>query len=112
MVWLSDGTIHIDIDVELDSENVSAIAVEYTEAIGGRLSSQKWHDYAAFRFGCEYVASSDAAQINEWWRDSVALSVYFDGTSYASYIVGDQPFQSINRPYTDLYTGAIQVEQI
>lgn len=112
MTYLNDGTITVSLGVGLDSTRNGANISDSRRTIGGREQTFFWNNYDGFDFSAQNVPSSDAAQVNEWWRNQTQLTLVFDGVTYTTRIVGNQPFSQVNKPYFDEWKGQIMVERI
>lgn len=60
-----------------------------------------------------YIPTSAASQINEWWENSTQLVFVWDSSTYDCLITNNsQPFQSLNKPYNNNWHGNVIVEEI
>ena len=63
----------------------------------------------------EFVPSSEAGIINEWWDDGEKLILFItSGSATEVHSVqianGDKPFSKFSKPYDNLYKGVIELE--
>jgi len=134
MAILDDGTIAVAFDPDWDLRRQRTSLAEESVSIGGKMATFLWGDYRSYSLPVTYIPSSDAMQINKWWRNGDELNAdiqleYFTlGDSYLglldqSYnpLYGDikfrivntqQPFSQFIRPYTDEYAGTLEIEAI
>lgn len=110
MTYLSDSTLTVSLYPMTRMEQHAQLIIDRRRNIGGSAFDYLWGSYKHFQIDVEYLTTSDAAQINEWWETTTELTLFFDSTSYQGYITSrDQPFQSLNRPYPDAWFGTISM---
>lgn len=110
--FLTDGVTSLSLEFDWESSRNAENVLNASRALGGRESKHLWANVKAFNLPLSAVPSSDAALINEWWRATTAVTLYFDATSYSCYITGGQPFTKMMKPYQDRWDGTIQIERI
>lgn len=110
MTYLSDSTITVSLHTTYDTQRNTELIIDRARNIGGKSFDKLWASYDQFQFPVEYITNSDGGQINEWWENTIELTLFFDQTSYQVYIVSnDQPFQQLSRPYQNEWNGTINL---
>lgn len=110
---LTDGTTTITLEIDREANLNSSLLINASKSIGGNDTSYLWHEKTNFQFPIKYIISSEASVINDWWRDSVELDLYFDSTSYDVYLMGQsQPFKSMSKPYNAEWNGILQIRKL
>ena len=113
MSYLTDGTITVSLEIDWGIRRQAVNILNTSRTVGGRDQRYFWANFQTFNIPLSNVPSSDAAQINEWWRSTDELTLYFDSTSYQTYITGNtQPFQQLVKPYQIEWNGVIPIERI
>lgn len=113
MPYLTDGTITVSLDIDWELQRRATNILNTSRTVGGRDQRYFWNNFPAFSIPLSNVPSSDAGQINTWWKDTNELTLFFDSTSYQTHITGNaQPFQQMVKPYQDQWNGNIQIERI
>ncbi len=71
-----------------------------------------WASYFRVKFGLNYLTSSEAQQINDWWDNDTPLSyINNSGTVTSCYIVNrSTPIGKIHTPYQEPNKGVIELE--
>lgn len=80
---------------------------------GGKLYRYKWGGYNQFKFGLNYVSSSDAAIVNSWWDSNTELLFIDedDATTLSSvYLMNTtKPLTVRPKPYLEYSKGTINL---
>ena len=126
---LTDGSIEIAIDGDWGTLHQREVIREDMQSIGGKNYSYHWGSFNAWSIPIDYIPSSDAAQVNEWYRDREELTFHYEGDfilnnpvngvldenhlwdSTNVYIMG-QPFQQMKKPYQTAWRGNLTIEEI
>lgn len=85
--------------------------------IGGRYVDFKYSEFYRFNVPLQYVQSSDALLMNEWWQNrydiTFSYSLAFDVSTHTVRITnGVQPFIDLERPYKDEYSGTLTLDAL
>ena len=85
--------------------------------LGGQLHTYTWDKYGAWNVPLRYLPTSHADLLNWWWQQGFNLAFTLDTSDSESIhicrIVNErQPIGGRERPYADLWNGALQLEAI
>ena len=106
--------LYPNFDFKQDKEKDESIHRSRGENLN--LTKYKWGEYDKFSFSVDWVTDSDSQQINYWWDNNTNLVFFIVNsagtcTSYNVQLMGNsRPFQKTNKPYIDLWEGAILLE--
>jgi hypothetical protein len=112
LLFPSSGN-HVTLEPEWDfARDDTPIKNEHVARSGKRYVYQ-WGSYVKFAFGVTFINSSTAAIINSWFMSNTKL--LFTSTSetavYSVMLVGSNlPISKSQRPYTDKFTGKVELQ--
>ena len=72
----------------------------------------KWSQYKGWKFDIFYVNCADMTKINSWWSGNDTL-IFIDNLSQVNTVrlTNDKtPISKFEKPYTDLWSGMIELE--
>ena len=82
-------------------------------ARSGREYVYKWGQYEGRKFDVSYISDADKTKINSWWSGNDSL-LFIDGITTAITSVRIQndktPISKLEKPYTNLWKGTIELE--
>jgi hypothetical protein len=82
-------------------------------SISGAQYFKIYGDWIQHYMPFSYVPYSDGLQFNEWYRGQTNLTLHFEGAESTIRLGGAlPPFTTIERPYTDLWKGSLQIEEL
>lgn len=117
MTYLSDGSITVSLDISWNSAVPTNLIFSRDQTIGGKDSYTLWSSFDVWDLSVRWFPGSDAAQLNEWWRNSRTLTFVFEPetgqpTHSVKIVGGVQPFTQLEKPYNDLFSGVISLEDV
>lgn len=111
-IWVNSEPA-LQFDPEFDIVNRSQKNQSEHRTRGGKQFTYKWGGINAFKFGINFVNSSFASTINQWWLDNRDIDFAEDSSDvvYHMRIINDKvPMAQYIQPYDTLYHGVIELE--
>lgn len=105
---------HVTIDPHWDFDRKDAQIKNEHITRSGKRYVYKWGSYCKFSFTVSFVNSRGASLINSWWITNTKLR-FFDEADPASVfsvmiVASDLPMGKYQKPYTNLFTGKIELQ--
>lgn len=103
----------VEINPEYNFEYTGKKIEDRKRARSGREYVYKWGQYDGRKFDVSYVSDADKTKINSWWSGNDSL-LFVDGITTAITSVRIQndktPISKLEKPYTNLWQGMIELE--
>ncbi len=82
---------------------------------GGKHYLYKWGDFKKIKYDLKLMPASDTALINSWFDTNAELLLFITSDSvtevHSVMIMNDEtPLAKVQKPYTDLYNGKLELE--